>query len=94
MGAVGHHSFDAFTIVGRSSYWGEASNFNRGNTQEFGSLMMFDLEVAMTAMAICLPSVVVTSLTSTQTKIRSRTTAVVETIHRVQEFRGKVVTTT
>ena len=40
------HSFDAFTIVGRSSYWGEASNYQSGNTQEFGSLMMFDLEVS------------------------------------------------
>ena len=46
MGAVGNPSFDAFTIVGRSSYWGEASNFQSGNTQEFGSLMMFDLEVS------------------------------------------------
>lgn len=44
--ATANHSFDAFTILGRASYWGEASNYQSGNVQEFDSLMMFDMEVS------------------------------------------------
>jgi iron complex outermembrane receptor protein len=40
------HYFDAFTVVGRASYWGEASNYQSGNVQEFDSLMMLDLEIS------------------------------------------------
>ncbi len=41
-----NHSFDAFTVLGRASYWGEAANYQSGNVQEFDSLMMYDLEVS------------------------------------------------
>lgn len=44
--ATANHAFDAFTILGRASYWGEAANYQSGNIQEFDSLMMYDMEVS------------------------------------------------
>ena len=40
------HSIEEFTIMARSSYWGESSNSNGTDTQTFSSLMMTDLEVS------------------------------------------------
>lgn len=41
-----NHRMDNIAINARGSYWGESSNFNGGNVQDFGSLLMVDLSVS------------------------------------------------
>jgi iron complex outermembrane receptor protein len=41
-----NHRMDNIAINARGSYWGESSNYNGGNVQDFGALFMADLSVS------------------------------------------------
>jgi iron complex outermembrane receptor protein len=39
------HSWEDFAVLLRSSYWGESSNYQSGNTQDFDPISMTDVQV-------------------------------------------------
>lgn len=42
------HVWDSYTVMIRGSYWGEASNYQSGNTQDYEPVVMFDAEAKYT----------------------------------------------